>query len=498
MFQIYVRFVSRQNTIGFRLPSAAASTHRGDHRVDVDRGALSTRIGDVTRVIAVPVGATTDGAAVFHGVALSRLQLWVGEEHHQTAAAASGSRPTASATQRGTLVGTYHRAVRLEDLDGIARLRVDFQRGLGAHVGRRVARGAARANRGASRDLELVVVAVEAFLGLARTIADVETAIENEGAVRVGAIVVVAVGIIGATVDGEVLCRVDGVVFHRIGLNVAAIDGQGGLALYALAAFVLALRAMNGDVAAVDGQVATAFHALRVGVVAATPGTAAATADGDALAAGGDVECEQVVARASRAEGEGRGGVAVVAHVDALAARARTAQGEAARQNAHVAVGTQASRGVGVFGVAADGVRRAVALCGDGEGAAVDGDATVGADALAAMIAGGQGDGEVATYYINIGVTLDGRAIGRHVLVVDALKYGAARRGDVDGAARDADLPHGLDALRDVAAMGEVDAATRHVEGAVALEALAVVRRRDNGNVGVAADGDVGVARNAV
>ena len=72
----------------------------------------------------------------------------------------------------------------------------------------------------------------------------------------------------GAAVDGEVLCRVDGVVGLRISFDISAVDGQRGLALDALAAFVV-LGAVDRDGAAVDGQVAATLDALRVGVVAA-------------------------------------------------------------------------------------------------------------------------------------------------------------------------------------------------------------------------------------
>ena len=96
-------------------------------------------------------------------------------------------------------------------------------------------------------------------------------------------------GIIDATVDGEVLCRIDGVILHRVGLDVTAVDGQCGLTLDALAAFVLALCAMHGDVAAVDGQVTLCLDAFRVGIVATLtwagrPSATATRADGDALA----------------------------------------------------------------------------------------------------------------------------------------------------------------------------------------------------------------------
>ena len=161
------------------LPSSTTCAYGGVHRIDVHVGALAARVGHVARVVAVPVGAAADGAAVFHGVRLSRLQLRVGEEHHHIVA------PTAAtaASEGRTLVGANHGAVRFQDLDGVAGLRVDFQRGLGTNVLRRVARRAARADVGAARDFELVVVAVEAFFGLSCPVGDGEAAVEEQGAV---------------------------------------------------------------------------------------------------------------------------------------------------------------------------------------------------------------------------------------------------------------------------------------------------------------------------
>ena len=160
---------------------------------------------------------------------------------------------------------------------------------------RGVAGATTSANASASRDLELVVVAVEAFLRLAGTVGDVEAAIEEHGAIGVSAIVGIAVGIINATVDGEVLGCVHGIIFHGIGLDVASVDGQRGLAFDALTAFVLCLGAMHGDVATVDGQVALGFDAFRVGIVATAPWAATTLCDGDALTAGGDIEGEVVI-----------------------------------------------------------------------------------------------------------------------------------------------------------------------------------------------------------
>ncbi len=147
----------------YHLPSPTAGTHRSNHRVDIDIGTLSARVGDVAGVVAVPVGAAANGAAVFHGITLSCLELRVGEEHDHAVAPATAT----AASKVRALVGADDRAVRLEHLYGIPRLRVDFQRGLGADILRGVAGTAARADAGAARDLELVVVAVEAFLGRA-------------------------------------------------------------------------------------------------------------------------------------------------------------------------------------------------------------------------------------------------------------------------------------------------------------------------------------------
>ena len=145
-----------------QLPSSASSTNRGVHRIDVDIDALTARVSDIASIVAVPFGATADGAAIFHGVALSCLELRVGEEHDHAVAATSRTATTAS-SEGWTLVSADDRAVRLENLDGITMLGVDFQRRLGANVLCRVAGAATRADRGAARNLELVPVAVEAF-----------------------------------------------------------------------------------------------------------------------------------------------------------------------------------------------------------------------------------------------------------------------------------------------------------------------------------------------
>ena len=125
----------------------------------------------------MPIGTAADSAAVFYGVALTRLELRISEEHDHAVAASWTA--TTSTSELWALVGTDDRAVRLKDLDGVAGLRVDFHGGLGADVGRRVARCAARADVSAARTHELVPVAVEAFLGLARAIGDGETAVEG-------------------------------------------------------------------------------------------------------------------------------------------------------------------------------------------------------------------------------------------------------------------------------------------------------------------------------
>ncbi len=171
--------VSTRITRKYFLPPATSSAHRCQHRIDIDIGALAARVGDVAGVVSVPVGAAADGAAVFHGVRLSRLQLRVGEEHYHIVA------PTAATAAREgrALVGANHGAVGFQDLNSVAGLRVDFQRGLGANALGWVARRAARADVSAARDFELVVVAVEAFLGLARSVGDGEAAVKEQGAV---------------------------------------------------------------------------------------------------------------------------------------------------------------------------------------------------------------------------------------------------------------------------------------------------------------------------
>ena len=108
-------------------PSSTSGIHRGDHRIDIGCHALAARVGHIARVVAVPVGASADGASVFHGVTLSRLELRVGEEHHHAVAASSGPTTAASTCKFGALVGADDRAVRFENLDGVAMLRVDFQ-----------------------------------------------------------------------------------------------------------------------------------------------------------------------------------------------------------------------------------------------------------------------------------------------------------------------------------------------------------------------------------
>ena len=129
---------------------------------------MAARVGDVPGIVAVPVGAAADGAAVFHGVALSCLKLRVGEEHDHIVAPAAAT----AASEGRALVGANHGTVRLEYLDGIAWLCVDFQRRLCANILCRVAGAAARADGGATCDFELVPVAVEAFLGCTRAVGD--------------------------------------------------------------------------------------------------------------------------------------------------------------------------------------------------------------------------------------------------------------------------------------------------------------------------------------
>ena len=247
---------------------------------------MTASVGDITRVIAIPIGAATDGTVVFHSVALTCLELWVGEKHDHSATA-TRTWPTASTTSKlRALIGADDCAVRLEDLNGIASLCIDFQRRLGADILCGITGAAACTNGSAASNSELIVVAVKTFFRLAGTIGDVEAAIDDHCAVRVGAIVGITVGVVDASVDSEVLGRIHSVVFHGISLDVAAVDGQRGLAFDALTAFVLRLGAVYGDVAAVDGQVALCLDAFGVGIVAATPWTTATARNGDTLAAG--------------------------------------------------------------------------------------------------------------------------------------------------------------------------------------------------------------------
>ena len=105
------------------------------------------------------------------------------------------------------------------------------------------------------------------------------------------------------------------------------------------------------------------------------------------------------------------------------------------------------------------------------------------------MVGCREGDGEVASANDDVGVALDGGAVGRIVVGYN----GVAARVDDDSAAADGYIANGLDAFGDVARMREVDAAAAHVEGTVALNAFAIIRGGNDGDVG-AADGDIGVA----
>ena len=84
---------------------------------------MSTRVGDIARVVAMPFITAANGAAVFYGIALSSLQLWVGEEHDHVVAPSAAT----AASKGWALVGADDRAIRLENLDGVTRLCVDFQ-----------------------------------------------------------------------------------------------------------------------------------------------------------------------------------------------------------------------------------------------------------------------------------------------------------------------------------------------------------------------------------
>ena len=198
-----------------RFSFLASCAYRSEHGTDINRGALPARVGDIASVVAVPIGTAADGAVVFHSIALSRLQLRVGKEHDHAVATTTRSWPSSAATRKlWALIGADDRAVRLEYLDGIAGLCVDFQCGLCANVLRGVAGAAARAYRGAPRDFKLIVVAVEALFRRTCAVGDVETTIDEHGAVGVGAVVTVAVDVIHASVNGNVLGCIYGIVFH--------------------------------------------------------------------------------------------------------------------------------------------------------------------------------------------------------------------------------------------------------------------------------------------
>ena len=111
---------------------------------------------------------------------------------------------------------------------------------------------------------------------------------------------------------------------------------------------------------------------------------------------------------------------------------------------------------------------------GDGHSGAVDGQVAVRADAFAAVVRSGQGDGEVAARNINIGVALDGRAIGGHVLIVYRFQDRASRRNDGEIATCDADAAVSLDAFRHVAGMSDADGASVDENVAVGLDAFTV------------------------
>ena len=113
-------------------------------------------------------------------------------------------------------------------------------------------------------------------------------------------------------------------------------------------------------------------------------------------------------------------------------------------------------------------------MCGDGHSGTVDGQVAVRADAFAAVVRGGQGDGEVAARNINIGVALDGRAIGGNVLVINRFQDRASRRGYVDDSSRNVDVVVCLDAFRHIARVSDADGASVDENVAVGLDAFTV------------------------
>ena len=117
----------------------------------------------------------------------------------------------------------------------------------------------------------------------------------------------------------------------------------------------------------------------------------------------------------------------------------------------------------------------------DGEVTATDAQIAIGADALPAVIGGGQCDSKITACDVDVSVAFDGGAIGRLVLVVDQLQDGAARRGNVDDAARNVDVAVSLDAFRHVAGVGDGKRPAVNINKAVGLDAFAVRAARVEG-----------------
>ena len=111
---------------------------------------------------------------------------------------------------------------------------------------------------------------------------------------------------------------------------------------------------------------------------------------------------------------------------------------------------------------------------GDGEVTAANAEVTVGTDTFAAVVGSGQGNSEVTARDVDVGVALDGRTVGRFILVVDRLQDGAALRSDVDSAARNIDVTVSLDAFRHVTGVDDSERSAININKTIGLDALAV------------------------
>ena len=142
---------------------------------------------------------------------------------------------------------------------------------------------------------------------------------------------------------------------------------------------------------------------------------------------------------------------------------------------------------------------------------ATDGHITSTLNSLAALVGGREDDGDVTTTDVDVGITLDGGAIGRFVVGHN----GAAICVDDDDATADVDVAISGDTLRGVTRMGDVDSAACDVDGTVALDAFVgntrggdveVTVRHDEGAIDADAfrvdfrhvDGDIAVVDGAV